>query len=178
MFAAPEQYKRGLVCYSSDVYALALLYIYMVTGRPASADHVQRIRLPRVIREALADDPERRLDIDSFLSGLRDLIAEKEFYLVHSGRRIRLDPNKRRYVLGRDSSCDVVVDDEYVSRYHCELLYDELENAWKIHDSGSFNGTLIEREGRRIVVFIGRRAETSNYYRSLAREIGAGLTEG
>jgi len=46
-----------------------------------------------------------------------------------------------------------------VSRHHYEVVYDGLENTWKIQDKGGPNGTVIERGRDRIIIFIGRRIE-------------------
>ncbi len=47
-----------------------------------------------------------------------------------------------RYVLGRDSGCDIVLDDDRISRRHARLTSDG--GAWSINDLGSKNGTLVD----------------------------------
>jgi len=81
------------------------------------------------------------------------------------------------YEVGRSSDCDIVIEDDYVSEHHCNLIYDEAENTWKVVDDSSLNGTVIERSGNIIVVFIGRRAKESNYYADLVKEAGVGSME-
>jgi hypothetical protein len=49
----------------------------------------------------------------------------------------------RRYVIGKDESCDVVVDGLYASRRHCELWFER--GAWRVTDAGSTNGVRVER---------------------------------
>ena len=48
----------------------------------------------------------------------------------------------RRYTVGKDESCDVVVDGLYASRRHCELWLDK--GAWWVTDCGSTNGIRVE----------------------------------
>jgi pSer/pThr/pTyr-binding forkhead associated (FHA) protein len=49
----------------------------------------------------------------------------------------------RRYVIGKDPSCDVVVNGLYASRRHCEIWLDR--GAWWVTDAGSTNGIRVER---------------------------------
>lgn len=56
---------------------------------------------------------------------------------VEVERRIILDGNLCR--IGSHASNDLVLSDPMVSRFHCELL--RAESGWRIHDSGSLNGT-------------------------------------
>lgn len=67
------------------------------------------------------------------------------------GRRVPLD---RELVLGRDPSCDVVLDGEDVSRRHARLLRTPGEpEAWSVVDLESTNGTWVngvEVTGRRL----------------------------
>ena len=46
-----------------------------------------------------------------------------------------------RFVLGRDATNDVVVDDPFVSRRHAEIAWDG--EAYVLHDLGSRNGTRV-----------------------------------
>jgi hypothetical protein len=48
----------------------------------------------------------------------------------------------RRYVVGKDQGCDVVVDGVYASRRHCEFWLDK--DVWWVTDSGSTNGIRVE----------------------------------
>jgi pSer/pThr/pTyr-binding forkhead associated (FHA) protein len=48
----------------------------------------------------------------------------------------------RRYSVGKDAGCDVVVDGVYASRRHCELWLDK--GAWWVTDCGSTNGIRVE----------------------------------
>jgi hypothetical protein len=49
----------------------------------------------------------------------------------------------RRYVVGKDAGCDVVVNGRYASRRHCEIWLER--GAWWVADAGSTNGLRIER---------------------------------
>jgi hypothetical protein len=48
----------------------------------------------------------------------------------------------RRYVVGKDAGCDIVVDGVYASRRHCELWLDK--GVWWATDCGSTNGIRVE----------------------------------
>lgn len=52
-------------------------------------------------------------------------------------------------VIGRAPSCDIVVDDEYVTPRHCEIFSGGSDprwpGAWYVRDLGSTNGTRIIR---------------------------------
>ena len=52
----------------------------------------------------------------------------------------------RRYSIGKDPGCDVVVDGTYASRRHCEIWLDD--GRWWLGDTGSTNGTRVESDGR------------------------------
>ena len=55
--------------------------------------------------------------------------------------KICLLPDGGETVVGRDESCDVVLEDDRVSRRHAVLACDGPE--WSIRDAGSKNGTFI-----------------------------------
>jgi GAF domain/Inner membrane component of T3SS, cytoplasmic domain len=55
--------------------------------------------------------------------------------------RVYLLPDAREAVVGRDPDCDVVLDDDRVSRRHATLGSDG--DGWSIADGGSKNGTYI-----------------------------------
>ena len=48
----------------------------------------------------------------------------------------------RRYVIGKDPACDIVVKGVYASRRHCEVWLDH--GTWWVTDSGSTNGVRVE----------------------------------
>ena len=52
----------------------------------------------------------------------------------------------RRYVVGKDDACDVVVDGVYASRRHCEIWLDG--GTWWAADARSTNGIRVEWNGR------------------------------
>lgn len=51
----------------------------------------------------------------------------------------------RRYVIGKDGGCDVVVEGTYASRRHCEIWLEG--DAWRAADAGSTNGIRVEAPG-------------------------------
>jgi hypothetical protein len=48
----------------------------------------------------------------------------------------------RRYIVGKDESCDITVDGTYASRRHAEIWFER--NAWHVADAGSTNGIRVE----------------------------------
>lgn len=46
-----------------------------------------------------------------------------------------------RTVVGRDTSCDVIIGDPSVSRHHAEVLHND--SGWLIRDTGSTNGMIV-----------------------------------
>jgi hypothetical protein len=74
------------------------------------------------------------------LSGLDILIEDAE-----GVRQVSLSSAVpgRRYAIGKDEGCDVVVDGLYASRRHCEIWLDR--GSWWVTDAGSTNGLRVER---------------------------------
>jgi len=59
------------------------------------------------------------------------------------GARFDLDPAAGTVVLGRAPECDLFLDDVTVSRRHAELH--AVDGAWELADSGSLNGSYVNR---------------------------------
>ena len=72
----------------------------------------------------------------------------------------------RRYSLGKDETCDIVVNGTYASRRHCEIWFDR--DRWWVADAGSTNGIRVESNG----AMQRRNAGASG--RAEAIELGAG----
>ena len=62
-----------------------------------------------------------------------------------SGEHLQLEP-KRTYVLGRDSGCDIAVEDMICSRRHARLTVGTVRQSVFIDDLGSRNGTYVNEE--------------------------------
>jgi len=65
------------------------------------------------------------------------------------GRVFPLMPGKRSYVLGRESTCDLYVDDHTVSRSHARFdvrQVEGLDTVVRVRDLGSTNGTWLNGE--------------------------------
>ncbi len=59
-------------------------------------------------------------------------------------RQVPLDAF-RRYVLGRNAACDIVINDPDVSRRHAEIS--RIDDQWTIEDLGSKNGIAVDGAG-------------------------------
>jgi pSer/pThr/pTyr-binding forkhead associated (FHA) protein len=83
-----------------------------------------------------------RLDSPTTPLAGRDLVIDVED--AGGKRRVELTSITpgRRYVIGKDEGCDIVVKGVYASRRHCELWLER--GAWWITDSGSTNGIRVE----------------------------------
>ena len=57
--------------------------------------------------------------------------------------------NSPPYVIGRSPDCDLVINNNFVSRWHAELVEDNSGEIW-IRDRGSSNGTGLGSMSRRI----------------------------
>ncbi|GAA1006252.1 peptide-binding protein [Acrocarpospora pleiomorpha] len=107
-------------------------------------DQALRARSRDELDELIADLPHRgrwRRRITEVVSSASDFTSR----LQNAWRRPRLPrlalpPDSRiRYVVGRGSSCDLVLSDLTVSRVHAELRREE--DYWLLVDLGSLNGT-------------------------------------
>jgi pSer/pThr/pTyr-binding forkhead associated (FHA) protein len=59
-----------------------------------------------------------------------------------------------KFIIGRESDCQLFLDSNFISRHHCVLLMDDY--TLRIRDLGSKNGTYVNRDlaptGERILV--------------------------
>jgi hypothetical protein len=67
-------------------------------------------------------------------------VGQARLFDLNAGKSYAL--TKSALVLGRDSSCDIVLDDANVSRRHAQLTQDVI-GTWKLTDLNSTNGTRI-----------------------------------
>lgn len=91
-------------------------------------------RRPRLKREPRAPEPELAPEPST---------ARAQLHISRRGERTQVVPleDRGRILIGRDSKCDVVLDDRRVSRRHCEVRW-EHEQA-TVTDLGSNNGTFL-----------------------------------
>ncbi|MBR7138793.1 MAG: Flp pilus assembly complex ATPase component TadA [Lentisphaeria bacterium] len=103
-------------------------------------------------------------------------------YLVIKGRTepvrsVKLEAGKNTWLIGRESSCDVVLSSSQVSRRHARLIFED--NQFFIEDCGSALGTCIgnvqinDRES----ISAGHRIRIGSYELCLSREEVTGDVE-
>lgn len=66
---------------------------------------------------------------------------------VHAGHIFNLHPDAT--VIGRESSCDIVIDDPSISRQHAKIRVfegDDKKKHFMLHDLATENGTLLNNE--------------------------------
>jgi len=71
------------------------------------------------------------------------------FIVVKKGRRKndKYDLTKNDIIIGRSNKCcDIVMDDEDISKIHCRIRRDPEKNEFHFFDCGSTNGTMINNE--------------------------------
>ncbi|GAB2935695.1 FHA domain-containing protein [Nonomuraea fastidiosa] len=108
-------------------------------------DQALRARNRHELDELVADLP-RRPTLRQRLTDAVASLSEFTTKIQAAWRRPRLprlalpDDDRERYVVGRGSSCDLVLTDLTVSRVHAELRR-EGDGAWMLVDLGSLNGT-------------------------------------
>lgn len=109
-------------------------------------DRALRARSRGELEQLVADLPPRgrwRRRLTDLVASLADLTTRVEA----AWRRPRLPrlalpcDSRTRYVVGRGSSCDLVLADLTVSRVHAELRRDA--EGWLVVDLGSLNGTRV-----------------------------------
>lgn len=67
------------------------------------------------------------------------VVQATHFLVLHDGARHEL--TSTRCTIGRQTTCDIVIADNNVSRVHAELRL--INDSWSIEDRGSTNGTRI-----------------------------------
>lgn len=66
----------------------------------------------------------------------------RDLQLYFQGKELVVKPTDTPYIIGRDEeSCDLIVDNHYISRNHCVLSYNE--DGFHLKDQ-STNGTLVQ----------------------------------
>ena len=67
--------------------------------------------------------------------------VERQLHALVLDDGTRFELTDKKYVLGRQTTCDIVIADHNVSRVHAELRF--AQGTWQIDDRGSTNGTRI-----------------------------------
>jgi pSer/pThr/pTyr-binding forkhead associated (FHA) protein len=77
-----------------------------------------------------------------------DLPSGTGVLIVHrgpaQGQEFALDPSQGVLLVGRSEDADIFLDDVTVSRHHAEFRHGA--EGWSVRDTGSLNGTYVNRE--------------------------------
>lgn len=165
-FSPLEQYSRsGNQGPWSDIYALAATYYYVLSGKkPLTANercsgmtmkslHDRQSNVPQAVSNVIntcldMDYTKRPQNMDRFLELFRNAVLSGEtpkahMYFYQNGKMVRkwhMLPG-RTVRIGRSmSECDICIEDSMISRVHCSIRYEALENAIYVTDYSS-NGT-------------------------------------
>ncbi|MFG1945073.1 FHA domain-containing protein [Nonomuraea sp. NPDC048826] len=112
-------------------------------------DQALRARNQQELDALVADLPRRttfRLRVTNALTGAVSAVSGFTTALQSAWRKPRLprlalpEDDRRRFVVGRGSACDLVLSDLTVSRVHAELRRED-DGGWLLVDLGSLNGT-------------------------------------
>jgi type II secretory pathway predicted ATPase ExeA len=152
-----QAFTQGVV---GDINAIACTALDAVAARAAGGNR-QPVVTRAVLKEAGAElnlrydasawPPivDERLSPEAVhLSDPAELKVEAARLIVSSGRQVvaEITLNRPRMVLGRDDTCDISLDSQYVSRY--QNLFMETPEGWLLIDLGSTNGCFVN--GRRV----------------------------
>lgn len=74
-----------------------------------------------------------------------DVAFHPEYQLVFTrhGRNTKTVIDKERFLIGRKSSCNLVINDPSISGEHCCIVYRQYSHAYYIEDLRSNNGTYL-----------------------------------
>ncbi|MGI5273867.1 FHA domain-containing protein [Nonomuraea sp. CA-218870] len=111
-------------------------------------DQALRARNQQELDALVADLPRRptfRERATRALTGAVSAVSDFTTALQSAWRkprlpRLALPDDRRRFVVGRGSACDLVLADLTVSRVHAELRRED-DGGWMLADLGSLNGT-------------------------------------
>jgi type II secretory pathway predicted ATPase ExeA len=152
-----QAFTQGVV---GDINAIACTALDTVAARAAGGNR-QPVVTRGVLKEAGAElnlrydasawppAVDERLSPEAVhLSDPGELKVEAARLIVSSGRQVvaEITLNRPRMVLGRDDTCDISLDSQYVSRY--QNLFMETPEGWLLIDLGSTNGCFVN--GRRV----------------------------
>lgn len=109
---------------------------YVLSGEPVvTFDHDENLNGDEclVVASAVSSVPQ------PVQQSLPSEKVQARFLVIKDGARHEL--SNTRYTIGRQTTCDIVISDNNVSRVHAELRFSN--NTWSIEDRGSTNGTRI-----------------------------------
>ena len=104
------------------------------------------------------DEPERQSNTTEFAAGNAGVTPTPRYgavraALVFTDTNKRVDLASNRFIIGRSSGSDIVLDDANASRTHAELRL-EPQGSWNLTDLGSMNGTYVNGNAITQVVLV------------------------
>jgi hypothetical protein len=108
---------------------------YLLAGEPIiNFDHAENLGQHDCIvtPSAISSVPKEQTEIAPVQQDTHTLVLQDD---------ARHELSNTRYTIGRQTTCDIVISDNNVSRVHAELRFSN--NTWSIEDRGSTNGTRI-----------------------------------
>lgn len=110
---------------------------YVLSGEPVvTFDHDQNLGSNQclIVASAVSSVPPTSQRLTP-----KQEVVPQHFLVINDDARHEL--TNSRYTIGRQTTCDIVIADNNVSRVHAELRL--INDSWSIEDRGSTNGTRI-----------------------------------
>lgn len=165
MYMSPEQIKGFTADHRSDIYSLGVLLHFMLSKSPPYDEksvseyeiktNVIRNALPRLVNIDASIPP----NMQSIIDKATDKNMTKRFQTCAEFKK-SLNPISNNFIMktiiiGRDSNCDIVLNDSSISRRHAEL---SVINGQYIYRDVSSNGSFIggkKTTGTKEVIYPG-----------------------
>lgn len=115
----------------------------MTRAAPAPSPRELRRRQGGGYRADVRSADTRIVERPPIMAGQKD-DAREILVMIHGaqiGHKFNLDRARGRVVMGREVDVGICVDDDSVSRRHCQIIWED--DAWYVEDLGSTNGTYV-----------------------------------
>lgn len=131
----------------------------MVEQDPSATAVIAQVNLEEPHLSQVSLRPEVKEAIEALPAGSALLVVQRG---ANSGARFLLDSS--RTTAGRHPSSDIFLDDVTVSRKHAEFFSLEDGSGYGVRDTGSLNGTYVNRERvEKCVLHAGDEVQIGKY---------------